>query len=156
MGLVMRKILVFFLLLVSVSFSSDFDKKFNYFKGHFLKMQPDAIVEFLCLYSDKNSPFHKFFNSEGFRNLNYTCKKGVFQSRLNPYQHVDITNYKKLNKFVDGTKTDLKRMLCKDPAFKAALHFNIKFELKIYDSRDSLQETLTFNRNVTPACGLIR
>ena len=152
----MRKILVFLFFLASFSFSSDFDKKFNYFKGHFLKMQPDAIVEFLCLYSDKNSPFHKFFNSEGFSSLNYTCKKSVFQSRLNPYQYIDITNYKKLNKFVEGTKTDLKRMLCKDPAFKAALLFNIKFELKIYDSRDSLQETLIFNRNVTPACGLVR
>ena len=152
----MRKILIFLSLLVSVSFSSDFDKKFNYFRGHFFKMKPDGIVEFLCFYTDKNSPFHKFFNSEGFSNLNYFCKKDVFYARLNPYQYVDITNYKKLNKFVEGSKTDLKRMLCNDPGFKAALHFNLKFELKIYDSRDSLQETLTFNRNVTPACGLIR
>jgi len=152
----MLKKIFLLVFVICFSFCSDFDKKFDYFKGHFLKMKPDAIVEFLCLYSDKNSPFHKFFNSEGFRNLGYTCKKDVFRARLNPYQHVDITNYKKLNKFVEGTKTDLKRMLCKDPAFKASLHFNIKFELKIYDSRDSLQDTLIFSRSITPACGLVR
>lgn len=157
MGLVMRKILVFFLLLVSVSFSSDFDKKVNYLKGRFSNLSSEKVVDFLCEYTKTYKPFHKFLKSEGFGYYTYTCKKDIYTINLKPYyDDINISNYKRLVKFVENTKTDLKRLVCKDPVFKAALYSNIRVQFKIHDSKDGLQETLTFNRNVTPACGLIR
>lgn len=141
------------MLIFSISQSSDFNKRFDYLKKRFLNMTPDKVVEFVCLHTKQNFPYHKYLNSEGFGRYTYDCKGSIYTINLKPYyNNIDIKNYKKLVKFVNNTKHDIKKMICRDPVFKASLHSNIRLEFKIHDSNDKLQETLIFNRNVSPAC----
>lgn len=151
----MRKILIFLSLLVSVSFSSDFDKNFNYLKSKFLKMTPNQVVEFLCLHTKRNSPYNKTYVSLPYYgySYNYSCNKEEYIIDFRPYQNnIDIKNYKKLNKFVEDIKYRINKTICKDPVFKASLHSNIRLHFKIYDSRGSLQSKFTYNKNSSPAC----
>ncbi|WP_298086316.1 hypothetical protein [uncultured Campylobacter sp.] len=158
--MVARRILIFLLLLVSVSFSSDFDKQFSYLKSRFFKLTPSEIAKFVCMHTKDADPYgdHFGYTTYGYQ-YSYYCKNEKYIIDFRPHYNsskVNILNYKALTKFLNETTYGIKRTICKDPVFKAALNFNIRLEFKIYDSRDSLQETLTFNRNVTPACGLIR
>lgn len=143
---------IFYLILIfSISQASDFNKRFDYLKKRFLNMTPDKVVEFVCLHTKRNTPYHDFF-SHGFR-YTYSCSNENYFIDFRPYSDdIDIKNYKKLTKFVNQTENAINKTICKDPVFKASLHSNIRLNFKIYDSKGKLQTKFTYNRNSSPAC----
>ena len=152
----MLKILISLACVFSFSFGSTDNRLFNYFRDKFIHMHPYDVGSFLCSYTRTESPYNRFL-TQGYT-YNYSCNNDVYSLSIGPYpgyKGIDITNHKALIKFVNIMKHDLKIFLCEDPAFRASLFSVIKIEFKIYDSRGNLQETMIFNKNVTPACGLM-
>ena len=78
----MRKILIFLSLLVSVSFSSDFDKQFSYLKSRFFKLTPSEIAKFVCMHTRDADPYgdHFGYTTYGYQ-YSYYCKNEKYTTR---------------------------------------------------------------------------
>lgn len=141
----MKFILVIFLSLTFL-FSENFDEDFSYLKSEFLKLTPLEVKKFLYQYINKEYYLTHCSGCFYYR-FSYGYDKNEFY--INVWQN---GNNPTMNKF----KNSAEKLLCFDPAFKASLvssNIDITFTLI---QENGIKRIYKYNRNVTPACTLIR